>query len=688
MDTIKIGQYIAYKRKQRGFTQKELADTLSVTNKAVSKWETGASLPDISILMELATVFDISVDELLKGEDTVFTKEKEKQTQHTFLVTKQVIKEVVSNWLFHKRVALTILYIFVVLLVFGGYALFALHRFFPTYPMNIVGIFAMLCGVLLFLLPFLFVFLKVISFKEREYQYEYTMDGIKYNKEGKETEYKYTHIQYCIEAKQYYILINAKEYLYIQKEDYQYIKKYLSCPKETFVSKYSKRVSIVTAFLVCLAILVLCLELGYRVVLTKFGFEMIFEQLEYTMIAMLVIFPIICILINKKKMHKKSGIFTFLTCFLLLLASWMIGDKQVINKTYFSWSKDLSTKLVLKQDKDTGKVKNYHDTYLCFATPTDAFDALKESGITTKWINTDCNYVTYRKPNGVKGVYVATFGDRGNGISYYSVLGSLQGEWVTKNNRDQDYHMTVENGAIVIQKGTEKEIFNSSEAKQFGTLAITLSKGSTVQYVIALNENCQINENGLIKRGGTIEIIPVYLAEATPTELFCTTYKEDTMVQRDIEDERKEEALEIINTLQELKADQKKYEAFTSNQSMFKIETDSTEYEEIVGLAYQKEESMHGSTGVNVESHGKTLSVKAGSIDEFYVEFTTQGTYTMNLESETSSIEYKYRVVKTSDGYLVAKIPALLPGDIGLVAMSPTIDIDISQNTLFDYIGD
>lgn len=43
MDSVKIGKYIAYKRKQKGMTQQELADILMITNKAISKWETGVS---------------------------------------------------------------------------------------------------------------------------------------------------------------------------------------------------------------------------------------------------------------------------------------------------------------------------------------------------------------------------------------------------------------------------------------------------------------------------------------------------------------------------------------------------------------------------------------------------------------------------------------------------------------------
>lgn len=69
MDLKRIGRYISEKRKAAGFTQKELAEKLGVTDKAVSKWETGGSLPDASLYMDLCSLLGISINELLAGED-------------------------------------------------------------------------------------------------------------------------------------------------------------------------------------------------------------------------------------------------------------------------------------------------------------------------------------------------------------------------------------------------------------------------------------------------------------------------------------------------------------------------------------------------------------------------------------------------------------------------------------------
>jgi transcriptional regulator with XRE-family HTH domain len=68
MDNNKIGKFIAERRKELGYNQKDLAEKLNVTDKAVSKWETGRSSPDVSLLIPLAKILGVSVTEILNGE--------------------------------------------------------------------------------------------------------------------------------------------------------------------------------------------------------------------------------------------------------------------------------------------------------------------------------------------------------------------------------------------------------------------------------------------------------------------------------------------------------------------------------------------------------------------------------------------------------------------------------------------
>ena len=68
MNQIKIGKFIAERRKNKNLTQLQLAEKLNITDRAISKWETGKGMPDSSIMIELCNELDISVNELLSGE--------------------------------------------------------------------------------------------------------------------------------------------------------------------------------------------------------------------------------------------------------------------------------------------------------------------------------------------------------------------------------------------------------------------------------------------------------------------------------------------------------------------------------------------------------------------------------------------------------------------------------------------
>ncbi|SDB33597.1 Helix-turn-helix domain-containing protein [Pseudobutyrivibrio sp. YE44] len=68
LDQKKIGEFVSSIRKEKGYTQKQLADSIGVSDKAISRWETGRGLPDTSIMPELCRILEININELLSGE--------------------------------------------------------------------------------------------------------------------------------------------------------------------------------------------------------------------------------------------------------------------------------------------------------------------------------------------------------------------------------------------------------------------------------------------------------------------------------------------------------------------------------------------------------------------------------------------------------------------------------------------
>ncbi|MCR4950673.1 MAG: helix-turn-helix domain-containing protein [Solobacterium sp.] len=80
MDQMKIGSFLKELRKEKGMTQEQLADILHVNNRTISRWENANTMPDFDIMIELAKLYDVSIEELLKGERTEIM---EKQTEQT-----------------------------------------------------------------------------------------------------------------------------------------------------------------------------------------------------------------------------------------------------------------------------------------------------------------------------------------------------------------------------------------------------------------------------------------------------------------------------------------------------------------------------------------------------------------------------------------------------------------------------
>ena len=68
MDQKRIGSFLKELRKEKGITQEQVAEKLNVSARTVSRWETGRNMPDISLLVEIAELFDVTIPEIINGE--------------------------------------------------------------------------------------------------------------------------------------------------------------------------------------------------------------------------------------------------------------------------------------------------------------------------------------------------------------------------------------------------------------------------------------------------------------------------------------------------------------------------------------------------------------------------------------------------------------------------------------------
>lgn len=130
MNQVKIGKFIAECRKNKSLTQMQLAEKLNITDRAVSKWETGKGMPDSSIMLELCNELGISVNELLCGEKIEMDNYNEK-AEENFIELKRSSERIERN----LQSILTSFKALSVILSIGAIVAFTLHL-----VMNYLGV--------------------------------------------------------------------------------------------------------------------------------------------------------------------------------------------------------------------------------------------------------------------------------------------------------------------------------------------------------------------------------------------------------------------------------------------------------------------------------------------------------------------------------------------------------------------
>ena len=98
MDQAKIGRFVAECRKNKNLTQAPLAEKLNITDRAVSKWETGKAMPDSSIMLALCDVLSITVNDLLCGEKIIMENSNQKNEQLLLEMAKELERKNKTIW--------------------------------------------------------------------------------------------------------------------------------------------------------------------------------------------------------------------------------------------------------------------------------------------------------------------------------------------------------------------------------------------------------------------------------------------------------------------------------------------------------------------------------------------------------------------------------------------------------------
>lgn len=180
MNQTEIGKFIAKCRKEKKLTQAQLAEKLNITDRAISKWETGKSMPDSSIMLELCEILGITVNELLSGEK-IDMEVYEKKAEENLITLKRkeennITKNVIISILFSVTLFIGIMVCLICNIAISGNLtwslipvssiIFAWVISFPSIILGKRGIIVSLISLSIFVVPYLFLLSILINTKE------------------------------------------------------------------------------------------------------------------------------------------------------------------------------------------------------------------------------------------------------------------------------------------------------------------------------------------------------------------------------------------------------------------------------------------------------------------------------------------------------------------------------------------
>lgn len=299
--------------------------------------------------------------------------------------------------------------------------------------------------------------------------------------------------------------------------------------RERRIKIFKRTVGIISCVLFVLSFI---LQIVYLFVLKPRDYVYASDILFYIIneIIIITLGLIFLTLVNIKKNFVKNIITYVLLAFLTIINVAFMINNGFENKWIVQLSKDFSSELVLKRNKQTGEITYYKNTKVLFVKDEEIFSNEAIGPIKIQWLTNDICSITYEDKNENLQEFVATYGDRGNGISYYSVINTLLGSWQMSSQYGDELGLIVDSKGITIIRDGKEELFNYNESKQYGTIAAVLYKNDIPRYVIGLNEDCKLDEQtDIIKDGGTITLVEVSMDRTKTNVLECTNYKSDDL---------------------------------------------------------------------------------------------------------------------------------------------------------------
>ena len=546
MDTIKIGKYIAEQRKAADLTQQELADQLSITNKAVSKWETGQGAPDIGLLTRLAGILHVTVDELLQGKNSMTSSDSNQgeNENHDAAAIKYSLQFAVTRKLqllsarlywqeFHLPLRLMSLFAGTVLMAASvasaGYA----HMTSRSVSKDLI-VFLAVAGIALLCLfaegyRFLNAFRKP---EDGSCSVQLMDDSFSVSRNGMARKWRYSLVTKLSETPDLLAVFCGCEVVFLWKkalpadqwdEMTAFLRAHCANAKLETAQKKNLKRRFGFSF-ACAALLVLLFQLGYLILHVKYDVAYQTELVLYLInFAGLLFTFLACLLLAEK--GPTAIALTGVLCIILAVVDIACAFMSVAKiQDIQSVSSDGQNRLILKREISTGKTVQYHNPFLCFARPFEQFSYTVYGNPKIQWLTGDACAITYiSEENGPNHQMVATFGSRGR-TDYYYVEAALAGSWEPSGKNTAGWRLVRDTGGIVVSNGSKQYEYSAKDCVQYGLTTLVLCKDQTPQWTVTLNEDCKIDPKTLqVAYDGTLTLCQVSMSPTAPLVLRSTS---------------------------------------------------------------------------------------------------------------------------------------------------------------------
>ena len=356
---------------------------------------------------------------------------------------------------------------------------------------------------------------------------------------------------------------------------------------------------------------------------------------------------------------------------LVLMAGfgWQLQQAVQQRPTTISFSADGRHQVVIKQDKTTGKTVLCRSRYGLYRREKDTFPYTVERPMKLQWLAEDVCAITYQTLDRSVHQMIATFGNRGDPISYHNMASAIQGEWSLMETNAAGWKIVVDRTGIHLENGTLQEDYAYDDAVPFGTLALALCRDGLPQWTLALSEEGTLNEQDLFIDGSLI-LCPVAMKPTAPLNFVRTSALPDAGLFQtpDLPEEDETPLVEAMR--QTILADPTLSQPLPNG--AMKLDTASTDPIWLSLLALRQRDEGYRVNGVDIRVELASVQVLAGTDADQLAEVKTNewavspGNQGAGPSGEAFTMTYKLRLMRTENAVLAALMPSLEEGMSGL----------------------